>query len=100
MREPTAVDIARFIKDAPDAATLSPSLVKWDMTSGRSSLCNSPTQLAAHRFSSPMVVSGGMVAVQSSCPGQVCCMLVADAGSIFAPRSIPRIPSVVRLVPR
>ncbi|XP_062602349.1 uncharacterized protein LOC134264059 isoform X2 [Saccostrea cucullata] len=79
MMEPTAVDKPHFIKDA---AALSPLLMKWDMISGRSSLRNSPTQLAAHLFSSPMMVSGGMVAVQSSCPGHVCCMLAADTGAM------------------
>ncbi|XP_061168126.1 uncharacterized protein LOC133177051 [Saccostrea echinata] len=41
--------------DSPDAAAPSPSLVKWEMTSGRSSLCNSP-------FCGPslLIFSGGL----------------------------------------
>uniref|UniRef100_A0A8W8M311 Uncharacterized protein n=1 Tax=Magallana gigas TaxID=29159 RepID=A0A8W8M311_MAGGI len=69
--EPTAVDMACFIKDAQEAAAPSPSPVKWEMTSGPSSLYSSPMHSVAHLFSSLMVVSGGMIAMQSSCPGQV-----------------------------
>uniref|UniRef100_K1QP28 Uncharacterized protein n=1 Tax=Magallana gigas TaxID=29159 RepID=K1QP28_MAGGI len=63
--------ICPCFSDALEAAALSPSLVKWEMMSGQSSLCSSLMHFAAHLFLSLMVVSGGMVAVQPSCPGQV-----------------------------